>query len=263
MDLGIKDRVALVAGASSGIGYGIAEALAAEGVRVVLCSRSADRITAAATQIEAATGTPTRGVAIDVLDPDCGTRFVAAATEAFGVPTIVVTNAGGSPPGPAAKYDVPDIERALQLNYLSAVRITRAALPGMQAARWGRIVHVTSTTVLEPKVSLFLSSASRPALVGYAKALAAEVAEQGITSNVLAPGLIGTERLSELIDYNAGQNQRSSEAERSALAQSVPARRLGTARELGDAAAFLCSERASYVTGVTLRVDGGRVSFIL
>ncbi len=262
MDLGLKDKVALVAGASSGIGFGIAHALSAEGARVVLCSRTAERAEGAAARIQDGTGNPVQGVAIDVLDEDAGTRFVAAAEAAFGTPTILITNAGGSPPGPASQYGVAEIRKALELNYLSSVRLTLAALPGMHSAGWGRLIHITSTTIFEPKTALFLSSTVRPAVVGFSKSLALELAEAGITSNVVAPGLIGTERLSELTDYLAEQAGRSPAEQENAMASSVPARRLGTPQELGDAVAFLCSERAAYITGIALRVDGGRVTYI-
>ena len=263
MDLGLKNKVALVAGASMGIGYGIAEALSAEGARVALCSRDEGRAREAARRIREKTGSPALGLAIDVLDPDAGRRFVEEARKEFGAPQILVTNAGGSPPGPGTEVEVEDIEAALQLNYLSAARLTKAVLPDMRKARWGRILHITSTTVFEPKVALFLSSAVRPALVGFAKALALEVAGEGITSNVLAPGLIDTERLSELIEYMAKEQGRSPEAQKQAMAASVPAGRLADPLELGRVAAFLCSEPAAYLTGVTLRVDGGRVAYLL
>ena len=263
MDLGLKDKVALVAGSSMGIGLGIAEALSEEGAKVVMCSRDAGRIAEAAKRVRERTGNETLGVPVNVLDGDAGRRFTDAAREAFGPPQILVTNAGGSPPGPGTRADVEDLEAALQLNYLSAVRLTQAVLPEMRRGRWGRIVHVASTTVFEPKVALFLSSAVRPALVGYAKALALEIAKEGITSNVVAPGLIDTERLSELIDYLAKEEGRSPEAQKKAMAASVPAGRLATPLELGRAVAFLCSDQAAYLTGVTLRVDGGRVAYIL
>lgn len=264
MDLGIKDKVALVAGASSGIGFAIARTLAGEGARVVICSRSDERVTAAAQRLSEETGSPVVGVALDVRDPDAGTRFVAAAQDAYAEsPVILVTNAGGPPPGPFSRFDTPHFEEAVQLNFLSAVRLTRAALPGMQAAGWGRIVHITSSTVHEPSVGLFLSSSVRPAVAGFSKALAAEMAGEGITVNMVSPGIIATDRLSELAAYLGETSGRSVEEEFRAMGDAVPARRIGAPEELAGVVAFLCSERASYVTGIALRVDGGKVSSLL
>ena len=146
MDLGIRGRVALVAGASAGLGYAAAEALAAEGAQVVLASRDPERIAAAARRVTQLTGEAAHGIAVDVRQPDAGDRMVAAARERFGDPTIVITNAGGPAPGPFVKQTLADSEEALRLNFLSAVAMTRAALPAMQNAKWGRFVHVASTT---------------------------------------------------------------------------------------------------------------------
>jgi 3-oxoacyl-[acyl-carrier protein] reductase len=264
MDLGIKDKVAMVAGASSGIGYAIAGALAAEGARVVIASRSEERIAAAAQQLAEETGGAVVGVALDVRDPDAGTRFVRAAHDAFvEAPQILVTNAGGPPPGPFARFDMTHFEEAVQLNFLSAVRLSRAALPGMRAERWGRIVHIISSTVHEPSVGLFLSSSVRPAVAGFSKALAREVARDGITVNVVSPGVIATARLSELAEFLAETSGRSVDEEFRAMGEAVPAGRIGAPQELAEAVAFLCSARAAYITGIALRVDGGKVSSLL
>lgn len=264
MDLGIKDTVALVAGASSGIGYAIAGTLAAEGARVVICSRSEERVTAAAQRLAETTHGAVVGVALDVRDPDAGTRFVRAAQDAFSEsPRILVTNAGGPPPGPFARFDVPHFEEAVALNFLSAVRLTRAALPEMRAAKWGRIVHITSSTVHEPAVGLFLSSSVRPAVAGFSKALAREVAADGITVNMVSPGIIATDRLSELAEYLGETSGRSVDAELEAMGSAVPAGRIGNPGELAAAVAFLCSRQAAYITGIALRVDGGKVSSLL
>ncbi len=263
MDLGVNGRTALVAGASMGLGYAVATALAAEGARVVMASRDRERITEAAGRVHRETGGETHAVVLDVRDPDAGGRFVEAAREAFGPPAILITNAGGPPPGPFERFDVQDLEEAIQLSFMSAVRLTKAALPSMKEAGWGRIVHITSSTVPEPSVGLFLSSSVRPAVAGFSKALAAEVAPHGITVNIVCPGLIATQRLGELARYRAGETGRSPEEELEAMGGLVPSGRLGRPEELGAAVAFLCSEPAAYITGTALRVDGGKVSFIL
>jgi len=263
MDLGIKDRVALVAGASMGIGYAVARALAKEGARVVVASRSEERINKAAEELSQETGSPVKGAVLDVRDPDAGLRFVAAAKKHFGPPEILVTNAGGPPPGPFSRFEVSHFEEALQLNFLSAVRLTKAALSDMKAGGWGRIVHITSSTVHEPSVGLFLSSAIRPAVAGFSKALATEVAAQGITVNMVSPGLIATARLSELAEFRAEETGRTMEEELAGLGDAVPVGRLGKPEELGAAVAYLCSEQAAYITGTAVRVDGGRVSALL
>jgi 3-oxoacyl-[acyl-carrier protein] reductase len=263
MDLGLKGKVALVAGASQGLGYAIAERLAAEGARVVVASRDEERVRGAAERIAAGTGGEAAGVALDVRDPDAGERFVEAAREAFGDPSILVTNAGGPPPGPFARFSVADFEEAMNLNFLSAVRLTQAALPSMRNAGWGRVIHITSATVQEPSVSLFLSSSVRPAVAGFSKALAREVAGEGITVNMVSPGLIATDRLRELAAHLARESGRSVDEELAAMGASVPVGRTGDPGELAAAVAFLASVPAAYITGVALRVDGGKVSSLL
>ncbi len=263
MDLGLRDKVAMVAGASMGLGYAIAEALAAEGARVVVASRDEGRIEAAAERLRKSTNGRVEGVALDVRDPDAGAHFVEAARSAFGPPQILVTNAGGPPPGPFARFDVGDFEDAVRLNFLSAVGLTRAALPHMKSAGWGRVVHITSSTVPEPSVGLFLSSAVRPAVAGFSKALAKEVAADGITVNMVCPGVIATDRLRELGEYMAKESGRSVDEEMAGIGAAVPAGRIGEPSELAAAVVFLCSEPAAYITGVSLRVDGGKVSSLL
>lgn len=263
MDLGIRGRTALVAGASSGLGYAIAQALLQEGVRVVIASRSRERVEAAAAALHEATGGDVRGAAIDVTDPGCGEQFVNAVPGDWDPPTILVTNAGGPRPGPFADLDLADFESAVQLSFLSAVRLTRAALPAMRKAGWGRVIHITSATVHQPSVGLFLSSSVRPAVAGFSKALATEVAPEGITVNLVAPGLIATERLRELAKHRASKSGRTPEQEFEGMAREVPQGRIGEPRELAATVAFLCSEPAGYINGVALRVDGGRAGNLL
>jgi 3-oxoacyl-[acyl-carrier protein] reductase len=263
VDLGLQNKVALVAGSSMGIGYAIARKLSEEGARVVMASRDRDRIREAAERISEETGVPTCGVALDVRDPDAGERFVAAAEEAFDSPSILVTNAGGPPPGPFARFQVQDFEDAMRLNFLSAVRLTHAVLPRMKRAGWGRIIHITSSTIHEPSVVLFLSSSVRPAVAGFSKALAREVAKEGITVNVVSPGIVATDRLRELAHHLASESGHSVEEELQGMGDAVPAGRIGDPGELAAAVAFLASEPAAYINGITLRVDGGKVASLL
>jgi|GEM_PF-65913 len=262
MELGLEGKVALVAGASAGIGYGAAAMLAREGARVVLASRDLGRIEAAAERIRAAGGEAT-GLALDVTDPDAGERFVASAGDAFGPPEILVTNAGGPAGGGFDTLTAADFEAATRLSFLSAVNLTRAALPAMKNAGWGRIVHISSATIIEPNDDLFLSSAVRPAVAGFSKALAREVAPLGITVNLVCPGYIATERLKDLAARRAREAGTTEAEAMEAMSATVPAGRIGRVEELASAICFLCGEPASYVTGVALRVDGGKVAFLL
>jgi 3-oxoacyl-[acyl-carrier protein] reductase len=263
MNLGLRDKVALVAGASMGLGYAIAERLADEGTRVVVASRDRDRITAAAERIRQTTGGRVHPAVVDVRDPDAGDELVAAARSAFGPTEILVTNAGGPPPGPFARFGLADFEEAVRLSFLSAVGLTRAAVADMKGGGWGRIVHITSSTVPEPSPGLFLSSSVRPAVAGFSKALAREVAAEGITVNMVCPGVIATDRLRELGEYMAAESGRTVDEEMAAIGAAVPANRIGEPAELAAAVAFLCSEAAAYITGISLRVDGGKVSSLL
>jgi 3-oxoacyl-[acyl-carrier protein] reductase len=263
MDLGLEKKVALVAGASQGLGFAVAERLAGEGARVVVASRDAERIRSAAKKIAARTGGEVAPVALDVRDPDAGERFVEAARSAFGDPAILVTNAGGPPPGPFARFSLQDFEEAVRLTFLSAVRLTQAALPAMKAAGWGRVIHITSSTIHEPSVALFLSSSVRPAVAGFSKALAREVARDGITVNVVSPGILGTDRLRELAVHLAQESGHTVDEELVAMGEAVPVGRIGDPGELAATVAFLASVPAAYITGVALRVDGGKVSSLL
>ena len=262
MDLGLKGKTALVAGASAGIGLGAARALAAEGARVVLVSRDPDRIEAAAASIRREGGEAV-GVAQNVTDPRAGESLRERVRDAYGEADILITNAGGPPGGDFSTLSPEDFEAALQLSFMSAVRLTHAFLPAMIDRTWGRIVHVSSATVIEPNPDLFLSSAVRSGVVGFSKALATEVAPRGVTVNLVCPGYIATERLGELADRRARLTGSTPEEAMEAMARSAPMGRIGEVHELADAMAFLCSERASYITGVALRVDGGKVAFAL
>lgn len=242
MDLGIAGRRAAVAAASGGLGFGVAAALAAEGVRVAICGRDATRVQEAAERL----GPDAVGLVADVSTIEGATAFVDAAGAALGGVDILVPNAGGPPSGGFAQTTPEDHRAALELNLLSTVAMCHAAVPGMAERGWGRIVAITSISVRQPVPGLILSNTARAGVTGFLKTLATEVAGQGITVSSLQPGLHDTERLKHL---RGGDT--------SGLARSVPVGRLGTAADFGQVAAFLCSEQAGFVTGVHLPVDGG------
>ena len=245
MDLGIAGRCAAVAGASGGLGLGCAQALAADGVRVVLCGRDAARAEAAAHDIRDAGGDAV-GLAADVSTVDGAAGFVARAIDALGRLDIVVANAGGPPAGTFASTDVDAYLPALELNLLSTVAMCKAAVPAMVERGWGRIVAITSLTVRQPAASLILSNTARAGATGFLKTLAREVAPHGVTVNSVQPGSHDTDRLRELHGGDLA-----------GVAAGIPAGTVGDPADFGAAVAFLCSERARFVTGVALPVDGG------
>ncbi len=245
MDLGLTDRVALVTGASSGIGRGIAEALVAEGARVAIASRSRERIDATAAQIGA------RGFVWDSADLDAVPALVAQVQEALGGPVeVLVCNTGGPPAGAdALGFDAADWRAAHRALVEAPLALVGAVMAGMVARGWGRILNVASTSVREPIGHLVLSNAERSAALAAWKTIAGQVAADGVTLNTVLPGRILTDRLTRLSG--------SAEAAERSAQEHVPAGRTGRVEEIAAVAAFLCSARASYVTGVAVPVDGG------
>lgn len=244
MDLGIEGRVALVMGASRGIGRGIAAALAREGARVAIASRSAERLEAAAAEIGSASS-----FVADASDPDRLAALPGEVAEALGPVEILVTNTGGPPLGGALDHDLGEWEAAYRSLVLAPRVLAEAVLPGMRERGWGRIVNVGSSSTREPIPGLNLSNAHRMAAVGFLKTLSREVAADGITVNTVATGRFATDRLIA----NVGSIE---QAEATARTE-VPAGRLGTPAEYGDLVAFLCSDRAAYITGAVIPIDGG------
>ena len=240
MDLGLGGRTAIVCGASSGIGLGIAESLAGEGANVVMFARRQELLEREANRIG---GLPVAG---DVTSRDDLERLVTTTVDAYGGIDILVNNSGGPPRSTAAELEAEKVEAAVALLLVSVVRLTGLCLPYLERSPAGRIVNVTSSTVREPIDNLALSNAIRPGVVGWAKSLARELGPKGITVNCLAPGRIDTDRIREV--YPDGPSEDDLVA--------IPLRRLGTTREVGDVVAFLCSERASYVSGTVMLVDG-------
>jgi 3-oxoacyl-[acyl-carrier protein] reductase len=247
MNLGLEGRTAIVCGASAGIGLGVAEALAEEGANIVMFARGAEALEREAARLG--------GVAVpgDVTSREDLERLVATAVDRFGGIDILVNNSGGPPRTPAIGLTDEHVEAAVRLLLVSVVRLTGLCLPHLERSPAGRIVNITSSTVKEPTDNLALSNAVRPGVIGWAKTLSRELGPRGITVNSIAPGRIDTERIREV--YPDGPSE--------ADLQSIPLRRLGTPREIGDVVAFLCSDRAAYVTGTVVAVDGGLVRGLL
>jgi 3-oxoacyl-[acyl-carrier protein] reductase len=241
VDLGLKGRTAIVCGGSAGIGLGIAEALAEEGTNLVLFARGVEVLSREAERLGAVAVPGDVAVAADL------EALVATAVDTFEGIDIVINNSGGPPRTTALELDEHSIREAVELMLVSVVRLTALALPHLEKSAAGRIVNVTSSTVREPADNLALSNAVRPGVVGWAKTLARELGPTGITVNSIAPGRIDTDRIREV--YPDGPTEADLAA--------IPLRRLGTPREIGDLVAFLCSDRAAYVTGAVIPVDGG------
>lgn len=263
MDLGIKGKVAAVAAASKGLGKACALELAREGCAVAICARDATTLQATAQEIARATGARVVPVVADMTRAEDIARFIDTARSELGDPLILVTNAGGPPGGLFEQFDDAAWEQAFQLTLLSAVRLIRAALPGMRRAGWGRIITITSITVKQPIDELLLSNAIRPGVVGLVKTLANQLAREGITVNNVAPGSILTDRQYELAQERARREGRSVEEVIAASGAGIPVGRIGRPEELAAMVAFLASERASYVNGATILVDGGAARGLL
>jgi 3-oxoacyl-[acyl-carrier protein] reductase len=247
MDLGLRGRTAIVCGGSEGIGLGVAEALREEGANVVMFARRKEPLEREAARLG--------GLAVpgDVTSADDVERLVRTAADTFGGVDILVNNSGGPPRTSAVGLTPEQVEAAAQLLLVSVVRLTGLCLPYLERSEAGRIVNITSSTVREPSDNLALSNAIRPGVVGWAKTLSRELGPQGVTVNSIAPGRIDTARIREV--FPDGPTE--------ADLQTIPLRRLGTPREIGDVVAFLCSSRASYVTGTVVTVDGGLIRGLL
>lgn len=256
MDLLLNGRRAFVAAASRGLGFAVAEALAAEGVQVALCARSA-AIHERARELADRYGVSTLGITADVSVPADVTRAVAEAEQRLGALDILVTNAGGPPAGHFESHTPEAWQQAIALNFDSVVNLVRAVLPGMKSRRWGRILNVTSIAVKQPVDGLILSNSVRAAVTGFSRTLANEVAPFGITVNNLLPGYTRTERLEDLAAHIATTQGSSREGAFAMWEQQIPMGRVGEPQEFAALAAFLASPRASYITAQNIAVDGG------
>jgi len=258
MDYQLQGRTALVNAASRGIGRAIAEALAAEGARLVISSRNQEAIERTAREIAAAHRTEILPVAADVTDPGAAGHLVTVAVQRFGGLDILVNNSGGPPFGTFADFDDAAWQRAFELLLLSVVRMVRAALPHLRASGRGRIINVESSSVKEPLPGLILSNSLRAGVAGLAKTLADELAPDQVTVHNVLPGRILTDRLRDLFAASARQDGTDvDDLARAELAKGIPLGRVGEPSDVGRLVAFLCSAPASYLTGLTLAVDGG------
>jgi 3-oxoacyl-[acyl-carrier protein] reductase len=263
MDLGLKGRVAIVAAASKGLGRAVALELASEGAEVAICARSAPNLRAAVAAIGATTGRTVYGEDFDVTDRARVAQFVEAVERKFGRVDICVTNAGGPPAKTFLDISVDDWHSAVELNLMSTVHFARQVLPLMRENKWGRLVTITSMAVKQPVDGLLLSNSVRAAVTGLARTLANEFGPDGITVNNVCPGYTLTERLDELVNFRAKVGGLSREKVIEDLAATVPLHRLGKPEEFAAMVAFLCSERAGYITGTSITVDGGLVRGLL
>lgn len=263
MDLGIRGKVALVAASSKGLGRAIAEELATEGADLVMCARGEEALRATADSIRKSSGVKVVAIAADVSQQSGIDRVSKAALDSFGRVDILVTNSGGPPAGAFETFSAEAWESATRLLLYSAVGLTRALLPGMKERRWGRILNVTSIAVKQPIDALMLSNSLRAAVTGFARTLANEVAAFNVTVNNIMPGYTRTDRVEQLARASSEKTGTSLKDAYSRWEKEIPMGRLGEPREFAALAAFLASERASYITGSSIAVDGGWIRALL
>jgi len=257
MNTGLKGKVALITGASQGMGRSTAEAIAEEGARVAICARKPETIKAVGEAIASKYKVDVIAEAADVTNLEKLQAFVRKVEQKFGVIDVVVANGGGPPSKQFAQTTLEDWRQAFELNFMFVAALAQAVLPGMQKRKWGRFITITSTSVRQAIPDIVLSSAIRPAVVGLIKSLAIEYGPHNITFNNIGPGWTATERLHELADLRAKGAGIQKEQIYDKWAAEVPLRRLGKPEEVADAIVWLASERAAYITGQTILVDGG------
>lgn len=263
MNLGLENKVALVAAASKGLGRAVAEELAAEGASLILCARGQEKLEETANQIAQATGASVLAVSADLSIVEDVLRVVNSGMEKFGRVDILVTNSGGPPAGKFESLTSEAWESATRLTLNSVLELTRRVLPAMKERRWGRILNITSIAVKQPVENLMLSNSLRAAVTGFARTLANEVAAYGITVNNIMPGYTRTERVEELAQMMAEKEGISPKEFIARWEREIPMQRLGEPREFAALAAFLVSERASYMTGTSIPVDGGWIRSLI
>jgi 3-oxoacyl-[acyl-carrier protein] reductase len=263
MDLGLKGKVAIVAASSRGLGRATAQALGDEGADIAITARHQEELDRAAREIAASSGRRVLPVVADLAVAGDIARLVQTVLDVYGRVDILVNNAGGPPPADARNVTEAEWHAAYELTLLSAVRLIQGVLPGMRERGWGRIINITSVSVKQPLPNLVLSNAIRAGVVGYAKTLANEVADEGITVNNVCPGYTLTNRVRALAEARAAAEGIEVHAALAAWESAIPARRLGRPEELAALVAFLSSEQAAYITGTTIQVDGGFIAGLL
>jgi 3-oxoacyl-[acyl-carrier protein] reductase len=259
MDLGLKDKRAFIAGSSRGLGYATAVLLATEGCRVVLNSRDEEKVRAAAETVARGTGTQAYGVAGDVSDASTAETLIQSAVELLGGLDILITNAGGPPAGSFEVFDEDTWQKAVDASLMSHVRLIRAALPHLRKSETPSVLTFTSYTVKQPMMNLILSNSVRAATVALTKSLALELGKDRIRFNSILPGWTLTERVEKLMEFRAENNKSTVDEEKAKQIAEIPLGRMAQPEEFANAAVFLVSPAASYITGVMLNVDGGIV----
>lgn len=262
MDLGLKGKVALVLGSSQGIGRAAALGFAREGCAVAICGRDPGRLEEAR-ELLAAAGGPVLTVPADVGDPEAVERLVDEVADAFGTIHILVNNAAGPKPGTFDGLDGADWEDAFRLTLMSAVNATRAAIPHMRRQRWGRVINISSYSVKQPIGELMLSNSLRLGALGWAKTMATQLAPENILVNTVCPGWTATDRMTQVVGARAAAQGRTAEDTAAGIAAGIPLGRFARPQEVADLIVFLGSERASYLTGTAIPVDGGIVQSTL
>lgn len=258
VDLGLRGKVAAIAASSRGLGRAAADALAREGCDVAICGRDSGTVREAETALTAA-GARVHAVTLDLSEPGACERFIDGTVAALGRIDVLVTNNGGPPSGPIAAADEAAYRDAVEALLFVAVRLTRAALPHMRAQRWGRVLHMTSSATRQLMDGLGVSATARAGVVAFAKALANEVAREGITVNCVAPGPFLTDRILSLAAERAAREGITPDEALAQQERAIPAGRMGRVEEFGALCAFLASEQAGYITGAIYQIDGGSV----
>lgn len=263
MDLGLRERVAIVCGAAQGIGFAIARELAQEGALVTISSRKTDNLHAAAARIKETTGADVLAIPGDWMKAADNERLVAETVDRRGHLDILINNDGAPPLGDLLSFDDAAWQKAIERNFLSAVRMTRLAVSHMRKRNWGRIVNITATSAKSPIPHYGLSIATWAGLFGFAKTLSLEIAHEGITVNTILPGRIHTERLEVVLRFEAERSGRNYEEMVAEDVKRIPVGHAGQPEDIAALAAFLCSTRAGYITGTTIQADGGTIRSLL